>query len=302
MRAPLRLLLALLLLSACGAAPARRSPPAPPPPAAPAFAAPGAFRAGKIAAADGVPIAYTEAGSGEPAVLFIHCWGCDRSFWEGAMRTLAPSRHVVALDLPGHGESGSDRKEWSVAGFGDDVARLVDALGLGKVVLVGHSAGGAVALDAAGRLPGRVVGVVGVDTLHDVEAANKAAMQELLDGLARDFVPTCRTFVGSIFGAAAPPDLVSRVQGKMCGNRPEIALPILRAVLAWDQARGLAAMKVPVRCIQGDKFPTNLEGNRRHHTDFDVIVLPGTGHFPQLESPQDFDRALQDVLRSLPSS
>jgi pimeloyl-ACP methyl ester carboxylesterase len=123
-------------------------------------------------------------------------------------------------------------------------------------------------------------------------------MDALLDALARDFVPACRTFVGSIFGAAAAPELVARVQGKMCAARPEIALPVLRAVVAWDHARALEAVRAPVRCIQGDKLPTNLEANRRHHRDFDVLVIPGTGHFPQLESPEDFDRALQDVLRA----
>jgi len=294
------LVLALVVMSGCTAAPVRREPAAAPAPQVPGFAAPGAPRAGRVAAADGVSIAYTLAGSGEPTLLFVHCWGCDRSFWDGPMRTLAPTHRVVALDLPGHGESGADRKDWSVEAFGGDVVRLMEALDLRKVVLVGHSAGGSVALDAAARAPDRVVAVVGVDTLHDVERKGGAEMEALLDGLARDFVPTCRAFVGSIFGAAASTELVSRVQAKMCAARPEIALPMLRAVTAWDQARALAAVRVPVRCIQGDRFETNLQGNRRHHPDFDVIVIPGTGHFPQLEAPEDFDRALQDVLRSLP--
>lgn len=286
----------------CAAAPVRREPAAAPAPATPAaeggFAVPGAPRVGKIAASDGVPLTYTLAGSGDPAVVFLHCWGCDRSFWEGPLRALAPTHRVVALDLPGHGESGAGRTAWSVEAFGGDVVRLMEALDLRKVVLIGHSAGGSVALEAAARAPDRVLAVVGVDTLHDVEQKAGEQMEALLDGLARDFVPTCRTFVGSIFGAAAAPELVFRVQDKMCSARPEVALPILRAVVAWDHARALEAVRVPVRCIQGDKFRTNLDANRRHHPDFDVIVIPGTGHFPQLESPEDFDRALVEVLRA----
>jgi pimeloyl-ACP methyl ester carboxylesterase len=279
-----------LALSACATAPA--------PIPSPGFAVPGAPRAGEIAAADGVSLAYTLAGAGEPTLVFVHGWAGDRSMWEGAMRALVATHRVIALDLPGHGESGSDRNDWTVEVFGSDVVRLLEVLDLRQVVLVGHSAGGVVALVAAARAPERVVAVVGVDTLHDVEQKDGAQMDALLDGLARDFVPTCRTFVGSIFGAAAAPELVARVQGKMCGARPEIALPFLRAVAAFDQARALEAARAPVRCIQGDTFPTNLEANRRHHRDFDVLVIPGTGHFPQLESPQDFDRALQDVLRA----
>jgi pimeloyl-ACP methyl ester carboxylesterase len=124
-------------------------------------------------------------------------------------------------------------------------------------------------------------------------------MDELLASLEQDFAPACRIFVGSIFGAAAAPSLVSRAQDEMCRARPEVARAILRALTVWDDAGTLQAAKVPVRCIQGDRFPTNLDANRRHHADFDVIVLPGTGHFPHLESPEDFERALREVLRSL---
>ncbi|HEX5041809.1 MAG TPA: alpha/beta hydrolase [Candidatus Polarisedimenticolaceae bacterium] len=288
------LVLLCLVLPACGTAPPRRAPataPAPEPD-------PDGFAVGQVTTGDGVPVAYTLAGAGEPTLVFVHGWAGDRSEWGRVMRALAPTHRVVSLDLPGHGESGSDRKDWTVEVFGSDVVRLLEALELRRVVLVGHAAGGAVALAAAARAPERVVAVVGVDTLHDVEQKDGAGMDALLEGLARDFVPSCRTFVGSIFGAAAAPELVARVQEKMCSARPEIALPILRAVAAFDQARALDAVRAPVRCIQGDTFPTNLEANRRHHGDFDVLVIPGTGHFPQLESPEDFDRALQDVVRA----
>jgi pimeloyl-ACP methyl ester carboxylesterase len=275
----------------------RREPaPAPVAPAA-GFAAPGAPRAGKITAADGVPIAYGLAGSGQPTLLFVHGWGGDRSLWEGVLQALTPTYRVVALDLPGHGESGAGRQDWTVEAFGDDVVRVMEALDLQDVVLVGHSMGGSIALAAAARTRARVVAVVGVDTLHDVES--KPEMDDLLVSLEQDFAPACRTFVASIFGAAAQPSLVSGVQDKMCRARPEVALAIFGALTVWDDAAALQAAKVPVRCIQGDRFPTNLEGNRRHHADFDVIVLPGTGHFPHLESPEDFERALREVLRSV---
>lgn len=295
------LLAGLLALLAGCLAPAKRDPaPAPGGTAAPApaLAVEGASRAGKVEAADGVPIAYTLAGAGSPTLLFVHGWLSDRAAWQGTMRALAPSHRVVAIDLPGHGESGSGRADWTVPAFGADVARVIEALDLREVVLVGHSMGGSIALETAAREPQRVVAVVGVDTLHDVEG--KPDLTELLDGLERDFAPACRTFVGSIFGAAAAPALVASVQDGMCRARPETALAILRALTARDDAQALEKVEVPVRCIQGDRFPTALEGNRRHHADFDVIVLPGTGHFPQLESPDGFERALREVLRSLP--
>src|SRR5512143_4348551 len=61
-------------------------------------------------AADGVPIVYSVAGSGEPALVFIHGGFANRSFWDEQIKAFSPRRRVVALDLPGHGDSGADRK------------------------------------------------------------------------------------------------------------------------------------------------------------------------------------------------
>jgi sigma-B regulation protein RsbQ len=298
------LLLLAVAASACSTATVRpsrpetpRAPAAPAP--APGFAAPGAPRAGKVDAPDGVPIAFTEAGSGSPALVFVHGWSSDRSSWAAQLRTFAPAHRVLALDLPGHGESGRTRREWTIRGYGADVARVLDALDLREVVLVGHSMGGPVALEAAALAPSRVVAVIGVDTLHNVSQEHGPEFAALADAMERDFPGTCGPFVGSMFGSAAKPELVASVQRRMCSAPPEVAVPLLRDALAWDAVRAIEAVKAPIRCIQGDRFPTNVEGNRRHHADFDVVVVPGTGHFPQLEMPEAFDRALAEIVRSV---
>jgi pimeloyl-ACP methyl ester carboxylesterase len=76
---------------------------------------------------------------------------------------------VVALDLAGYGQSGGGRKDWTMAAFGQDVVSVVEALGLKRVVLIGHSLGGPAVLEAARRMPGRVVGLVLVDSWVDFE-------------------------------------------------------------------------------------------------------------------------------------
>ena len=116
-----------------------------------------------------MPITYDVRGTGDTALVFVHCWSCDRTFWKYQLAAFADDYRVAAIDLPGHGESGADRDEWTIAGLGDDVARVVEQLGLRRVILVGHSMGGPVSLEAARRLPGRVLGVIAVDTLHNAE-------------------------------------------------------------------------------------------------------------------------------------
>jgi pimeloyl-ACP methyl ester carboxylesterase len=123
----------------------------------------------KARAADGVAVAYDVRGQGDMALVFIHGWACDRSFWREQLDVFAEDYRVVALDLGGHGESGADREAWSMTTLGGDVQAVVENLNLERVVLVGHSMGGVVALEAARLMPQRVVGIVGVDTLHDAE-------------------------------------------------------------------------------------------------------------------------------------
>ena len=120
-----------------------------------------------VKSADGIPISYSMQGKGEPAIVFVHCWCCDRGYWKDQIPYFDNKHTVVAVDLAGHGDSGLGRAEWTIEAFAADVASVVDALKLKKVILVGHSMGGPVSLEAARLMNGRVIGVIGVDTFQD---------------------------------------------------------------------------------------------------------------------------------------
>jgi len=116
----------------------------------------------KTCPADDVPIVY----STEPALGFIHGGLANRSFWDGELNTFAAHHHLIAPDLPGNGESGINRKEWGIPGFGADICSVLKTEGVKKVVLFGNSLGGPVAIEAALLLSDRVLGLVGVDTFQ----------------------------------------------------------------------------------------------------------------------------------------
>jgi pimeloyl-ACP methyl ester carboxylesterase len=120
---------------------------------------------------DGVEMAYVDAGKGKPALVFVHCGNCRKEIWRETLDAFAGENRVVAMDLPGYGRSSAAARETSsIAGLGADVAALVNHLKLEKVIVVGNSLGGPIALEAARRLgPKRVLGVVAVDTLQNVE-------------------------------------------------------------------------------------------------------------------------------------
>src|SRR5262249_39100323 len=132
-----------------------------------------AVREDTVPSSDGVPIRDRGMGECRPARVFVHCWTCDQHFWDASLDRFTRDYTVVTLDLAGHGGSGRGRKEWTIAAFADDVKAVVEKLGLERVVLIGHSMGGPVALEAARKMPQRLVALVPVDTLVNVEAPPK---------------------------------------------------------------------------------------------------------------------------------
>ena len=100
---------------------------------------------GVTQAKDGVQIHYESGGNGSPALVFIHGWNCDRSYWSAQLPVFATTNHMVAIDLAGHGDSEVNRENWAMTIFGADVAAVAHALQLEDIVLVGHSMGGQIA-------------------------------------------------------------------------------------------------------------------------------------------------------------
>lgn len=254
-----------------------------------------------VSSTDGVPIHYTAQGKGEPALVFIHCWTCDRHIWDAQMSAFAKDHRVVAIDLAGHGESGKGRKDWTMEAFGEDVKTVVEKLGLKRVVLVGSSMGGPVSLEAARRLGDRVVGFVPVDTLKDV---GKKVPPEQIEATVRQFSAdytgeTTKYMSQYLFAASTPAAVRQRVLASATSAPKESAIAMLRSAMQYDPVPALHEIKAPIRAINGDKFPTNVEGNRKHAPRFEVVIMKGVAHYPMLEDPARFNELLAGVLRDL---
>jgi pimeloyl-ACP methyl ester carboxylesterase len=251
-----------------------------------------------VASADGVAIRYQVAGKGEPTVVLVHGWALDHRVWEGQAAGLAARRRVVTLDLAGHGESGRGRSAWTMAAFGDDVKAVVQAVGAKQVVLVGHSMGGPVVLEAARRMPERVKGIVLVDTLHDVlKRTPPDAIEAMTRQLQGDYKAVITQFTTEyLFAPATPAAVRERVLAHATAMAPEISIAMLRDSWGYDPVPALRQIKAKIRAVNADKYPTNLEVNRRYMPGFDAILVPGSGHYPMLEDPARFEPALERAI------
>ncbi|MDY7096325.1 MAG: alpha/beta hydrolase [Acidobacteriota bacterium] len=255
---------------------------------------------GTATAPDGVEIAYSSRGTSSPALVFLHCWSCDRSFWRHQVEPFSRDHQVVTIDLGGHGESGRDRQNWSLESLGQDAVAVIESLGLERLIVVGHSMGAPVALEVAQSLPDRVQGVVVVDSLQNVEQEHDAEQwKALLAGYRQDFPGTCGQMVGAMFHEGTDGALVNEITQSMCDAPPAIAIALLDAFPAYDMADELSQVQVPVRALNGDLFPTAVETNRRHAADYDASILTGSGHFPLLEKPEEFNRELEVAVAGI---
>jgi pimeloyl-ACP methyl ester carboxylesterase len=255
---------------------------------------------GRVPSSDGVEIAYTAHGTGDPALVFIHGGLADHSFWENQLSTLAGKFRVVALDLGGHGASGRGRTAWTISAWAQDVRAVVDRLGLRRAVLIGNSMAGPVALEAAALLKGRVIGVVGVDTLHDATAReDPEKFHARAAAFRKDFAGSCRALVDSLFHPGTQKKLHARAEKRMCAMPPEIVAGMMDGFAHYDLEAAFRKAGVPIRAINGDLFPTRIESNRAVTPDFDAVIMKGCGHYPMLERPVEFNRLLVEIVRQL---
>jgi pimeloyl-ACP methyl ester carboxylesterase len=230
--------------------------------------------------------------------VLVHGWALDRRLWDGLAPRLAARYRVVTLDLAGHGESGRQRAQWTMAAYGQDVKAVVEAVNAEEIVLVGHSMGGPVALEAARRMPERVNGVVLIDTLLDVEQRTPPdQIEAFARQLEADYKTTLTHFSAEYLFAPGTPKVVrERVLGHATAMPPEISIALLRQSWTYDPLPALREIKAPIRAVNADKFPTNVEVNRRHMPGFQAIIVAGTGHYPMLEDPPQFNSAFDQAL------
>lgn len=249
---------------------------------------------------DGVTLVYSVCGKGEPALVFIHGGLADRSFWDAQLREFGAKHRVIALDLAGHGESGTNRIEWSVPAFGGDVRAVIRAENVKEVILFGNSLGGPVAVEAALLLPRQVLAVVGVDTFNRLGRVFPAdEIRARAEAFRKDWAGSVKAMTRMLFHPDADPSVVADAEQRMARTSPEAAYRMLLGLAGYDMGASVRRLTVPLRAINGDLAPTDVKENLTVKPDFEVIVMPHMGHYPMLERPDDFNHMIDDTLDEL---
>jgi pimeloyl-ACP methyl ester carboxylesterase len=248
---------------------------------------------------DGVHIEYRVYGKGDPAIVLIHGWATDANYWNKQIDPLKAKYTVVTVDLAGHGASTNNRKDWSMENYGEDVATVVRTLPNPQVILVGHSMGGTVALEADRRIGDRVIGIVVVDALKSVglPPLPQAEIDNRVAPFRTDFIGSVRKYVTEeLFEKGADPLFVQKVAYDMSLEPPEVGVPSLQALLSMDFKTVLPDIKVPVLAINSDLGVTDVARIRKSLPAFKADVIAHTSHFLMMEVPDEFNPLLlQDI-------
>jgi len=246
----------------------------------------------------GVRLAYDVAGVGDPAMIFIHGWSCDRSYFAPQVEHFGGGHAVATMDLRGHGDSGQPDPDPGCYDFdtlADDVLAVAAAAGCTDPVLVGHSLGALTGLTCAARHDA-IRALVMVDPAPITNEAAKAFFRESFDVINADDDGSWRAaFVSGMF---LPTDVARRatIIRQMPAVSARIAAAMRRVMGEFDGASALGKVRVPVLSI-GSAVPTNEPADLRSACPtISIGQTVGAGHFNQLEVPDQVNAMIEQFM------
>lgn len=246
--------------------------------------------------ADSTSIAYSYSGAGETALLFIHGWLGNKTWWNEQLEFFKEDYLVAAMDLGGHGDS-AQRKVYSSKTYAEDIAAVANALTAKKVILVGHSMSGAYVLEAAKLVP-KLSSLIVIDNLKDLDFTfTEEQISQFMDLYKNNFKYGMEAiFPQYLFTDSTPKEVRARLTKEFL-SQEQIAMEVIEPLYRMDLKLAAKSVDVPVRAINSDNSPTNLEANRKYFKDYDFKLIKGTGHYPMLEKPREFNNTLDSLIR-----
>jgi pimeloyl-ACP methyl ester carboxylesterase len=253
----------------------------------------------------GVRLRYERAGAG-PAVLFVHGWAANHTYWEHQAHALRDRFSVITVDLRGHGESSRPKSGYGIASLAADLEGLVRTLRLARVAVVGWSMGGLVALELARRLGERLsaLGLVGTTAGGLADPSNPHAQEQrardMLAAIQRDFRAFVRTFAPDVFRAGKDSPLLAWAIGQREKTAPHAAAACFAGLVTADLRAQLGTIGAPTTVFHGrhDALLPLASGEQLAQgiRGAELAVFEQSGHAPPLEEPEAFNAAVARLL------
>jgi pimeloyl-ACP methyl ester carboxylesterase len=249
----------------------------------------------------GVRISYEGRGDGDPALVFLHPWSGDRSFFDDQMAAFSDRHRCVAVDLRGHGASDAPADGYAMADLAGDVAGVCEQLGVGQAVMIGHSMGGIVAVHVAASHPDLVRGVVVLDSPLLPPAAFGELVPPLVEGMRSPaFREVTRQFQGQFAGFADDEARREALLDRLVAGEQHVKVATLEHVFGDENEAAVRACRAPMLYVGSGMGFADIDrlaaaaGGR-----FEATTVTGSGHFIQLEVPDQVNAAIERCLASI---
>ena len=233
-------------------------------------------------------------GRGGLPIVLAHSLAGNSRHWQSQLDHLRTNRPAVGFDFRGHGQSSRAADgDYSISGMAGDIAAVVDTFGFYRLVLVGHSMGGGAALLYAAAHPERVAGLLLVDPIGDGKQISASEAHDFIAGFESNYDDASRNYWTQIAGP--DPTVQNRLLADLRATPPEVVIAVLRSVMRFDPDPALARYQGPMLSVV---TPYNDQPFSLHRLGkgFPHLIVSGTGHWIQLDRPDELNRRLDEFL------
>jgi pimeloyl-ACP methyl ester carboxylesterase len=248
---------------------------------------------------NGIKLAYEESGAGAPPFLLVHGWCCNRSFFAPQAEYFARKHRVVSVDLRGHGESDQPEGPYPISAYADDLAYMIEKLGLERPIAVGHSMGGITVLQLAASHPESIGAIVMCDPAPLVFTPELRAMIEpmIAATLQGDSEMRRQLITQMMFLPRSDPRFIENVLSVMLSVPHHVAGHAMRGILDFDGSAATRKCKVPALHIAATPplNPPNMMAEMLPGVVNGWTV--GAGHFNQLEAADQVNSMIEKFMR-----
>ena len=247
-----------------------------------------------------IPPPEADGAAGRHVALFIHGAGGDHTVWGNQLAWLRGRFRAVAVDLPGHGRS-ERRFGMSVAANAGVIVALIKRLAIERPVLIGHSMGGAVALQCALDYPAVAVALVVISS-----GAKLGVAPRVFDLIENDPAAALGEIAAASYAQGAPFALVEEGRAALARCPHEVLLSDFRACDEFDLRERVSQIRLPLLAICGTEdrltFPKYSEWLVSSVPRARLVLVSGAGHLVMIEKPTEVSRSLSEFLEDLPEA
>jgi pimeloyl-ACP methyl ester carboxylesterase len=234
---------------------------------------------------------------GRPNIVFIHGAGGDWSYWHQQRNYFSNTFNLFFMELPGHGGARGEATQ-EIQGSARWIKAALEDLKVKKPVVIGHSMGGAIAMEIALRFPDLPCALVLVST-----GARLKVLPAILDVLARDFEQAAAMICKLSFAPDVRPEILKTAVQEMQKNTADVLIGDFTACGRFDFMNEVQAIKLPTLVICGDQDALTPIKYSRYLADkiagASLAIIEGAGHLPMMEQPDEFNKKVEAFLNSL---